>query len=231
MASHLPRLAADVNRRAQVLCQAAHRTNPDRPRHADDGLNLCAGCRSALGRHLAALPALHKDVLDSLPSGGTADGPAVSGSRTPPLPYNPRAGDWLSQLAHDLAWIVGLVAAERGLKGAPGPNPEAQCAWLSRHADWLAARPEAGPIKDVLSELVGRGYSVLDPGRAPLTLGSCIEVAEGVPCEGVVKATVRRDGDPEPSVIWCDTCPLVLDTTQWHRYGRRFLQQRERMAG
>jgi hypothetical protein len=223
-----------VARRSTIpaLCQAAHRSNPDRPRNADDGLNLCAGCRSALTRHLQTLPALHKDVLDSLPSGGAADGLAVSGSRTPPLPYNPRAGDWLSQLRHDLAWIVSLVATERGLKSAPGPNPETQCAWLSRHADWLAARPEAGPIKDVLSELAGRGYSVLDPGRAPLTLGPCIEVDdEGAPCDGVVKATVRRDGDPEPSVIWCDTCPLVLDTTQWHRYGRRFLQQQERIAG
>ncbi|UBU10015.1 hypothetical protein [Nonomuraea gerenzanensis] len=209
-----------------ALCQARHRD--DRPRHAADGLNLCPGCRSTLDRHLRDLPELHADVLAQLPTGGTSSGPTVSGSRTPPLPYNTRAGDWLGQLRHDLLWLTSLVASSRGISGPP-PNPAAQCAWLARHAEWLSAQPDAGAYKDVLSELIGRAYSVIDPGRLPLVLGPCIEQIDGEPCGGTVKVTVRRDGDPTPSVIWCDGCDLDLDTTQWHRYGRRY--QRGRMAG
>lgn len=219
-----------MNRRhaEPALCTATHRHNPDRPRHAADGLNLCPGCWAALYRHLNALPHLHQDVLDSLPTSGSSDGPAVSGSRETPLPYNPRAGDWLSQLRHDLGWLTTLVAAQRGL-GGPPPTPAEQCAWLLTHADWLAARDDAGPYKDTLGELVGRGYAVIDPGRQPLTIGPCIEQLDDSLCDGTLRATVRRDGDPTPSVIYCDVCPLQLDTTQWHRFGRRYL--RERMAG
>jgi hypothetical protein len=84
-------------------------------------------------------------------------------------------------------------------------------------------------FKDVFAELVGRAYSVIDPARLPLVLGPCIEQIDGEPCPGMVKVAVRRDGDPTPSVMWCDGCDLELDTTQWHRYGRRL--QRGRMAG
>ncbi|MGI5288047.1 hypothetical protein ACQEVF_32545 [Nonomuraea polychroma] len=213
-----------------ALCQATHRHDPGRPREAADGLNLCAGCHAALGRHLHDLPDLHADVLAELPTAGDSAGPAVSGSRTPPLPFNPRAGDLLSQMRHDLARITSIVAIERGLIGPP-PNPGAQCAWLERHTDWLAAHPDAGAFKDVFAELVGRAYNVIDPARLPLVIGPCVEAVDGVPCDGMLFATVRRDGDPTPSVIYCDVCPLELDTTQWHRFGRRYLRARERMAG
>lgn len=217
-----------MKRRTEVLCQATHRHEPDRPRHAADGLNLCPGCRAALARHVRDLPELHADVLAQLPTGGTSTGPAVSGSRTPPLPYNTRAGDWLGQARHDLRWITSLVSAERGISGPP-PNPGAQCVWLERHLDWLAAHGDAGPFKDTFAEFVGRAYSIIDPARLPLVLGPCIETIDGEPCGGTVKVTVRRDGDPTPSEMYCDTCDLSLDTTQWHRYGRRY--QRGRMAG
>lgn len=214
---------------APALCTARHRRNPDQPRTAADGLNLCAGCHAALRRHLTDLPALHADVVDQMPARSDNVGPAVSGSRTTPLPYNPRAGDLLSQMRHDLGWLVALVATERGLAAAPGPNPAVQCAWLVRHVDWLAARPDAGAYKDMVAELVGRSYNVIDPARLPLVIGPCIEVLDDGRCGGMLFASVRRDGDPRPSEIWCDGCEVLLDTTQWHRFGRRYL--RERMAG
>ncbi|YCK35157.1 hypothetical protein ACNF49_14040 [Actinomadura sp. ATCC 39365] len=212
-----------------VLCQARHRHEPDRPRAAADGLNLCPGCRIALGRHIRDLPELHADVLAQLPTGRDTAAPPVTGSRTPPLPYNTRAGDWLAQTRHDLRSITSLVSVERGIAGPP-PNPGAQCAWLERHADWLAAHPNAGAFKDMFAEQVGRAYSIIDPARLPLVLPvRCIEPVDDEPCGGILRATVRRDDDPTPSVIWCDGCDLELDTTQWHRYGRRL--QRGRMAG
>lgn len=212
-----------------ALCLATHRHEPERARAAADGINLCPNCRTALDRHLTTLPTLHTDVLDSLPARGQSDGPAVSGSREPALPVNLAAGDWLAQLRHDLGWLTTLVATQRGIT-PPQPRPAVQCAWLQRHADWLSAQPDAGPYKDALAGLVGRGYAVVDPARHPLQIGPCIEqlVDEG-PCDGTVWVAVRRDGDTTPSVMWCDTCTLELDTTQWNRFGRRYL--RERMAG
>ncbi|MEV4174006.1 hypothetical protein [Nonomuraea sp. NPDC049709] len=221
-----------TRRRAEYLCGATHTRNPDQPRTAADGINLCPGCRTALDRHLHTLPELHADVLDSFPTSGTGDGPPVTGSREPPLPYNPAAGDWLAQLRHDLGWLTTLVATSRGIT-PPQPRPAVQCVWLATHAEWLAAQPDAGPYKDALAGLVGRGYAVVDPARRPLEIGPCVEqlVDEG-PCDGTVWVAVRRDGDTTPSVMWCDTCTLELDTTQWNRFGKRYERTtRERMAG
>ncbi|WP_157251105.1 hypothetical protein [Nonomuraea typhae] len=215
---------------APALCLATHRHDPERPRQAAPGLNLCPGCHVGLARHLADLPGLHDDVLDQLPANGTVAGPAVSGSPGQPLPYNPAAGDLLSQLRHDLTWLTRLVAEQRGLT-TPPPRPPDQCAWLSRHTDWIAAHPDAGAIKGTLTELVGRAWAVIDPARRPLLIGPCLETIDDQPCDGTLRATVRRDGDPTPSEIYCDTCPLSLDTTQWHRFGKRYLAERARIAG
>ncbi|MEV0993434.1 hypothetical protein [Nonomuraea sp. NPDC050202] len=213
-----------------AICLAQHKHDPDRPRHAADGLNLCPGCRTGLSRHVADLPELHADVLAQLPAGSDSAGPAVSGSRETPLPFNPRAGDWLSQTRHDLARITSIVAIERGLIGPP-PNAAAQCAWLGPHLDWLAANRDAGAFKDVLGELVGRAYSVIDPGRLPVYVGPCIEILDDGPCAGVLWATVRLDGDPRPSEIYCDVCALALNPAQWNRFGRRYAKTRPRLAG
>lgn len=215
-------------RRAEVLCTATHRSQPDQPRTAADGIHLCPSCRTALDRHLTTLPTLHADVLDSLPTAGHNDGPAVTGTREPALPYNPAAGDWLAQLRHDLAWLTNLVTTERGITHPP-PAPAQQCAWLQRHAEWLAAQPDAGAYKDALASLVGRGYAVTDPDRRPLTIGPCIQQLDDGPCDGIIYVNVPRDGDTTPAVMWCDVCDLQLDATQWNRFGKRYL--RERMAG
>ncbi|MFI9558849.1 hypothetical protein [Nonomuraea endophytica] len=210
-----------------ALCRAVHRHDPDRPREALPGLNLCPGCHTGLDRHLHDLPGLHEDVLDQLPAAGSGSGPAVSGSPSVPLPYNPAAGAWLAQLRHDLGWLTGLVAEQRALAG-PVQQPAVQCRWLGRHVDWLAAHPDAGSFKGALAEDVGRAYAVIDPGRRPVLVGACHEQLDDGPCGGTLYATVRREGDPRPSEIFCDTCTLQLDTTQWRRFGRRYGAHRDR---
>lgn len=217
-------------RTTTALCIAQHRHDPERERHAADGLNLCHGCVKGLTRNLADLPWLHAEVEAQLPSGGTSTGPAVSGTPTPRLPVNLRAGEVLSQIAHDLSWHVHLVCDQRGLT-APAPNAHALCGFLAVHVDWLAARPEAGEVRAVFGELVGRCWGVIDPERQPLPLGPCTErLDDGDDCDGQLYATVRRDGDKAPATLWCDTCQLELDTTQWHRFGKRYAAQCERMS-
>jgi hypothetical protein len=219
-----------TRRTAPALCQAEHSRDPQRPRPAADGLNLCHGCLTGLRRNLTDLPALHAEVEAQLPAGSSAGGPAVSGTPSPRLPVNLRAGEVLSQIAHDLAWHVHLVTDQRGLTG-PAPNPAAMCAFLLRHADWLAARPEAGDVRAVFSELAGRCWGVIDPARAPLPLGPCTErLDDGGDCDGQLYATVRRPGDTSPSTLWCDTCQLELDTRQWHRFGVRYQAGRQRLS-
>lgn len=224
-----------ANRRAPDVCVATHRTDPDRTRPAADGLRLCPGCRGGLERNITELPGRHADVEDQLSNSGTSTGPAVSGSPSSPLPFNPAAAALLSQIHHDLAWVTHLVLDERGLVG-PGPSVAAMCAWLGRHVDWLAAHPDAGVFRDVFAELAGRAMGVIDPRRQPLHIGPCIEQVPAVvagstqPCDGHLYATIARDGDPA-STMWCDTCTLTLTTAQWHRYGKRYqAAQRERIT-
>lgn len=209
------------------ICPAEHRHDPDRPRSAAPGLRLCPGCLSGVRRHLADLPWLHREVVASMPTQRRTGGAPVSGSKEPGLIVNLDAGELASQVRYDLYAMCTWVATDRGLHLPQDGRVPAVCEWLTRHVDWLAASTYAAEVRGVLAELVGAAYRVIDPGREPLRLPvTCINPVDGdLPCDGHLFATVRRDDDPTPSYIYCDSCEFSIDSTQWYRFGRRYKQR------
>lgn len=214
--------------RTETVCLSTHRTDPDRPRRAADGLRLCYGCISGMRRHLADLPVLYADVVASMPASRTADAAPVSGSREPGLPVNLAAGELRSQIEYDLYYWAQRVATDRGMRLPTSGRVVVVCDWLGRHVDWLAARQEAAEVRGVLVELTSHALRVIDPARPSLILGPCAETVDGEPCEGTLRASVLDVDDPRPSKIWCDACTLELTPEQWYRFGRRY---HARMAG
>ncbi len=205
------------------LCQAAHSRDPERPRPAADGRNLCYGCITGMTRNLTVLPSLYEEVEASMPTTRRSGGAPVSGTREPGLPVNLPAGELASQITYDLFTFATWVASDRGLHAPTDRRVPALCSWLGPHVDWLAASTYAGDVRDILTELVGRAYAVIDPQRRPVQLPArCINLIDNAPCGGGLFATVRREDDPAPSVIYCDTCEWCIDSTQWYRFGRQY---------
>jgi hypothetical protein len=224
--------------RSELPCIATHRSDPERPRRAADGLLMCLGCVGGMHRHLAELPDLTAQVVASMPRTRTAGGVKVGGTREPALPVNLSAGELRSQIAYDLYFWAHEVAVGRGIHLPPDGRVPTVCAWLDRHVDWLAARPQGADFREVLIELTGHAQGVIDPDRRPVDLGRCVETVEGKLCGGELWASVLDVDDPRPSSIWCDGCPLVMTAEQWYRFGRRYhvrlaaieAAEKERMA-
>ncbi|NJP24436.1 hypothetical protein FLW53_09495 [Microbispora sp. SCL1-1] len=216
---------------ATAVCQATHSRDPDRPRPAADGRNLCYGCITGVTRNLTDLPWLHAEVEASMPTQRPTGTAPVSGTRERGLPVNLTAGELASQVAYDLGVFATWVASDRGLLAPADPRVPGLCSWLTPHVDWLAASEYAAEVRDVLTELVGRAYRVIDPGRRPVELGLCVEqFTDGQVCEGRLWAAVRDMDDPRPSRIWCSGCDLVLTPEQWFRFGKKYQQRAAEIA-
>lgn len=214
------------HRKTPEVCAATHKRDPHRPRRAADGLRLCRGCVEGMRRHLAHLPWLYSEVVASMPTQRPTGQVRVSGTRTTGLPVNLAAGELKSQIEYDLYSLSVWVATGRGLHIPSDGRVATVCEWLTPHVDWLAASQYAAETRDVLAELVGAAYRVIDPPRRPLELGPCVEVTEEGRCEGTLRATVLDEDDPRPSKIWCDTCTLELTPEQWYRFGRTYRARR-----
>jgi hypothetical protein len=205
------------------LCQAAHSRDPERPRPAADGRNLCYGCITGMTRNLHDLPSLYEEVVASMPTTRRTGSAPVSGTREPGLPLNLPAGELRGQIEYDLYAAATWVATDRGINLPTDGRVATVCAWLSRHVDWLAASTYAAEVRGVLVELVGAAYRVIDPERRPKELGPCVEeLDDGEVCTGVLRASVLDVDDPRPSRIWCDTCGLELTPEQWFRFGKKY---------
>ena len=152
----------------EAVCVCQHRTDPDRPRRAMDGLRVCAGHRAGMLRHLRMLAALD-GVLAVKSAAASA---ARSGSRSAELriPYDDAAGTLRGHIRRKLTGWAVAVAHDRGLTpprvdagpsrtlsryvdthGAVRTVSEPQspvrtiCGWLDRQHDWITAQPGIGP--------------------------------------------------------------------------------------
>ena len=178
------------------LCVTPH----DSDRRALPTLRLCGPCRGCLERLIAEMPSLYADLGRALATTGSG-GQRVSGSAAEPLPINPAVADHRHQMQHDLVWWCVYVAQERGIELPTSSEPTTTAAWLTTHAEWLAAdQVAAEECLPVMRALAGRARGLLDPDRK-LPIGErCRVVIEGDRCEGTVMMVQK------PSEEWAVRC-------------------------
>ena len=212
------------------------------PRLAADQSRLCHVCGRRLGEDIGTLAELHGE-LELVLAGAQSIGEKIASKPGPRLP-NPAAVDARTEIRHTLVSWTLLVAEERGVSkptrkaiqerpaGFIGPmrlvrvvdeSTEGVAAFLRRHVDWLGASDYADEVADEFSSLVGRARRVAYPnGNRVIEVGNCTRETDGQPCEGVIKAILRRVDSLLPSQIVCDVDDShTWDPTQWLRLGKQ----------
>ncbi len=165
-----------------------------RPRPAP-GSRLCGRCGDKLGRDLAELPRLHRDLLYAL-SAPERSGEKVRATGYPGIPFNDRAARVRGQVVGVLASWAELVVQERGVR-PPARDAQALAAFLLRHHDWLGGHEAAGDWADEVAELISACRRVITPQVIRMVpIGAC--VAPGCPGElnAGAQSTIRCTADP-----------------------------------
>jgi hypothetical protein len=183
----------------------------------------CHGCRPALARDGGRICTRHTEALprDILASGelfyalGMALDPMGSngalvdyttGTRELGLSLNPTAVEYRTLIQRALLHYAYGIALGRGFT-LPAREVASLARYVARSGEWLAARPEAGHISQLFSELAhGEGKAVAYPsGRKPKWLGQCPEAgcrdAHGDP--GEIYALLRDPESRYPTAIVC----------------------------
>src|SRR5262245_19712028 len=210
-------------------CAAADCT-PDEPRLVLDGAYLCHVCRQRLRSWLEALPALHAELAEALIPGSTSGG--ASPSYRNGWPVNPQAlglaGDIYGKLCA-WAWDIAERRCElpklRGLIIGRTIQEHLATAseYLTQHLDWIIHRDEHLVIAfyDEIGELHRRVRTVVYPDRdrkdfpLPPQRRDCPECA----------APLHAYLDCRTQAIYCTGCGAQWAPLQWHRLGRRILNQ------
>lgn len=225
-------------------CILAHYKDPERPRRALPGTQVCAGChadlRSALTgedhfdngvRHRTpSLGELWTELEECLATGGRAGGAAVSGSRDEsPLPFTPVVADHRRDIQDILASWVLQHMAEIGLNGPPTADPTVTSRWLATHLDHAVRQDWVVDYAIELRHLRGRARALLDPvRRTRFVVAQCITQD----CPGWLVADVIANDDQLPSGIYCDApadvgCGADWPPMRWMELGR-LVQQHTR---
>lgn len=186
------------------VCVMTHRTDPDRPRQAVDGLYLCKGHLRELERLVEEMPD-RADDLDRASSGGGGRGDGTHGG----IAIDERAADHRSHMAGVLASWCRLVAEERGITPPAGPELHRTSPWLARHVRWCAGNRWIDEMLLELRRVTGQALGIGDIPVRLVPLGSqCLTHADGERCEGTITIVVCGDdwtarctactGDQEP---------------------------------
>jgi hypothetical protein len=115
-----------------------------------------------------------------------------------------------------------IVCEERGIN-PPADTINELAAFLDRHTTWLAEQPYAGDPATQFAKQRSRARRIAYPdGTRTIEVGHCQRETDGIRCDGVIKAILRRVDSLLPSAIVCDTDPdHTWDPTQWLRLGRQ----------
>jgi hypothetical protein len=175
---------------AKRLCEApgcAPATLGPRPRLAEPGSRLCGGCRAALARDLASLPALHAECGSALAHCSPRAIERVTGSPAGGIELNDDAVEARSAIGRLLASWSARVVDERGVARPSARGHVALARFLIRHLDWLVAHPAAGQMAGELRRLARDAHQVSRRDLAPrrVELGSCVHPG----CEAVMSSS------------------------------------------
>ena len=182
-------------------------------RCADPGRRLCARCRDALLRDLAAIPELFRESEQYLQAGNSSGGPVqrLTGSRTPSMPVNDDALEARHEAVVRLAKWARIAVELTPSPTTPARTVAAMTAFLLQTADRLVALPAAGRLADemastatALRRLGGTGPAAL------LVLGHCLEPGCGA------EVTLPRRGGTDV-VLRGPSCAAghILTPRQW----------------
>jgi hypothetical protein len=146
----------------------------------------------------------------------------VSGTPDWRLPIADHVAEARTRIRHVLASWARLHAEELPSTPPSGDHPTVTSAWLARYTDWSAAQPWVDEYLAELTELRGRARALIDlPQPRRVDVAACVEYPGGVRCTGQLSTRLREDGDPQPSVIECDTCDAAYTSERWQRLGER----------
>lgn len=192
------------------LCVMAHRTDPERPRQAVDGLYLCRGHLLELERLVAEMPMRHDDLNRAL----IAAGPKTSTGSSPGLTVDEVAVDLRREMTDLVASWCRVVAEDRGIQTPAGPELTRTAPWLIQHLDWCAANRWIDEMLGELRKVTGRAIGFTDIPARRIRLGEqCRTHADGERCDGIITIIVRGDD----WIARCRTCCIDQDAIPYLR--------------
>jgi hypothetical protein len=195
-------------------CVLTHRTDPDRPRRAIDGLYVCHGHHAELERLIAEMPARYNDL--DRPKG--AGGPKITFANEPGLTVDEAAANLRQQITGTIASWCRVVAEDRGITPPAGPEISRTAPWLTTHVDWCAAHRWVDEMLLELRQVTGRAIGITDIPARRVELGEqCLVHADGERCVGEVTIIIRGD----EWIARCSECVGDQEATQYLRIVQR----------
>lgn len=204
-------------------CPLDHRVDPDRERQPAPGMLVCAGHVASHGANLARIPLAYAAAVQEL-GRRSGSGPKVTGTRTPPLPFDVDVSDTLASVHAVLAsWT--LLALEEHPDGlhAPASTTPALAGFLATHADWCLAQSWADDLVAEVASEHARLRRVIQPTtRRRVTLGTCPTVlADTSVCGGLLDAVIDLVGDDEQGIeLGCEHCGATWPADTWRTLAR-----------
>jgi hypothetical protein len=162
--------------------------------------------RSPAGRITTALHTISDCYDDTLEPARRGNGSHVLTSMVnPPLPVSADVLDKRAKAHERLAWWALQTMRGQHLHRLVTIEVKALCAYLTKHADYVAQWPKA--LADLEGSAADLGTIAAQNAPRHQDVGHCPGTTNGLPCKGMVTATVRRDDDLLPSSLVCDATP------------------------
>lgn len=210
------------------------------PARAHDGLQLCGHCAGRIGADAQRAAELDSDLVFALTPPGE---PGVRGDHGG-ITLADAAVEARQMIRAVLSSWSRMISEERGIRlpgawrltrladGVHGPLnrawhvndiPAGMAAYIATHAQWLAAHPAAAEAADEMADLAQRSHAAAYPsGTRIIHIGACPALdGDQLPCQGQIRALLRREASLLPSAVACDHDQTHTWTPdQWRALGR-----------
>jgi hypothetical protein len=199
------------------LCVVAHRSDPDRPRLAADGLLVCPGCAHRITTQLRDLPALWDALAEAMATPWretTVDLVWALSIPEKALPFQPDMADHRTEIDSVAMSLARMVAEDMDAAWPPYGIYDV-APWLGLRLDFILAQPWVAEFSDQLTDLVRTAHGYLEPRHVrKLPCGPCREHLHGpalpgephpIACPGVLIARIGDDVEDrtDPTCDWC----------------------------
>lgn len=198
-------------------CRGCH------PARAADGLQLCLHCGDRIATDAVKAAATDPALLLALTPTGEPGARGDHGGLT----LSDAAVEARTNLRAVLTSWCRMIAEERGITLPHDGQPMTLGAYVATHARWLAAHPAAADASAEMADLARSCYAAAYPSDTRIIhIGACPALVDGEPCEGQIRALLRREASLLPSAVACDTVAEHAWTPdQWRALGRHMAQR------